>query len=373
MSITKLGMPKFGLVMKEGALVAWLVDEGAELRAGDEVAEVETDKINGSVEAPAAGVLRRRVASVGDVVPVGGLLGVLADPSVPDEEIDAFIAEFAATFVPEGDAEDAGPPTELVTVGGRPIRYLRQGDGPVVVVLLHGFGGDLTTWLFNTEALATDGRTVYALDLPGHGGSGKDVGTGSLEELAAAVGSTLDALGLTRVHLVGHSLGAAVAAVVAADRGAGVASLTLIAPAGLGPEISGEFLDGFVAAESRRELKPVLERLFADTSVVTRQFTDEVLRTKRIDGAGPALQAIAAACFPGGRQAIGIGDRLRGVTAPILAIWGDADAIVPPAHAASLPDGAAVETIAGAGHMPQMEAAAEVNRLLGEFLDRAAA
>jgi pyruvate dehydrogenase E2 component (dihydrolipoamide acetyltransferase) len=57
----------------------------------------------------------------------------------------------------------------------------------------------------------------------------------------------------------------------------------------------------------------------------------------------------------------------------VLAIWGADDAIVPPAHAAALPPGARVETIAGAGHMPQMEAAGEVNRILGEFLARAGA
>ena len=119
MTISKLGMPKFGLVMKEGALVAWLVEEGAEIAAGDEVAEVETDKINGAVEAPEAGVLRRQVAKVGDVVPVGGLLGVLADSGVTEEEIDAYVAEFQATFVPDSEDEDAGPRTETVTTGGR--------------------------------------------------------------------------------------------------------------------------------------------------------------------------------------------------------------------------------------------------------------
>ena len=63
----KLGMPKWGLSMTEGRVVAWLVDEGAEIAVGDEVAEVETEKINGAVEtpggrrpAPARGRGRRR-------------------------------------------------------------------------------------------------------------------------------------------------------------------------------------------------------------------------------------------------------------------------------------------------------------------------
>jgi pyruvate dehydrogenase E2 component (dihydrolipoamide acetyltransferase) len=372
-SIVKLGMPKWGLNMREGALVGWLAEEGAELAVGDEVAEVETEKINGVVESPAAGILRRRVAEIGDVVPVGGLLGVLADAEVSDDEIDAFVAEFQATFVPEAEEDEAGPAAESVTVDGRTIRYARIGEGEAAVVLIHGFGGDLTTWLFNQDSIATTGRSVYAPDLPGHGGSSKDVGSGTLEDLAVAVGGALEALGLERVHLVGHSLGGAVATAIAADRSGRAASLTLVAPAGLGPEINGEFLQGFVEAESRRELKPVLELLFSDPAVVTRDFVEEVLRTKRIDGVDEALAAISSSCFPGGRQAVSIADSLAGIEAPVLAIWGAEDRVVPPGHAEALPAGVQVEILDGAGHMPQMEAAHEVNRLIGDFLAAAGA
>jgi pyruvate dehydrogenase E2 component (dihydrolipoamide acetyltransferase) len=368
MSISKLGMPKWGLNMREGALVGWLAEEGAELEVGDEVAEVETEKINGIVESPAAGTLRRRVAQVGDVVPVGGLLGVLADAAVTDAEIDAFVAEFQASFVPEAEEDEAGPAAETITVEGRNIRYVRLGDGETAVVLIHGFGGDLTSWLFNQEAIAAAGRSVYALDLPGHGGSSKEVGAGSLDELAATVGGALEALGLDRAHLVGHSLGGAVAAVVAAGQPGRAASLTLIASVGLGPEINGDFLQGFVEAESRRELKPVLELLFSDPAVVTRDLTEEVLRTKRIDGVAEALEAISQSCFPDGRQAVSITDRLAGLDLPILAIWGAEDRVIPPEHAGALPAGARVETLDGAGHMPHMEKAHEVNMLVGEFL-----
>jgi pyruvate dehydrogenase E2 component (dihydrolipoamide acetyltransferase) len=371
MTLTKLGMPKFGLVMKEGALVAWLVEEGAEIAGGDEVAEVETDKINGAVEAPAAGILRRQVAKVGDVVPVGGLLGVLADADVSDDEIDTYVAEFQATFVPEGEDEEAGPRTETVSAGDRVLRYLRHGDGAQTVVLLHGFGGDLTTWLFNAEQLAGPERSVYAFDLPGHGGSSKDVGGGTVAELAEILGAALDTLDLERVHLVGHSLGGAVAATYAAQNPGRVASLTLIATVGLGQEIDREFIDGFVAAESRRELRPVLERLFADPAVVTRQFAEEVAKSKRIDGADEALRTIAAAAFPDGRQAVDIREATATLEAPLLAIWGADDRVVPPAHASALPPTARVETLARAGHMPQMEAAGEVNRLIDGFLESA--
>jgi pyruvate dehydrogenase E2 component (dihydrolipoamide acetyltransferase) len=152
----KLSMPKWGLSMTEGKVLEWLVNEGAELSVGDEVAEVDTEKINGVVEAPVAGILRRRVAAEGDVVPVGGLLGVIAGADVPDADIDAFVAEFQASFVPEEAEEEAGPAPETVTVEAGTLRFLRTGEGGEPLVLLHGFGGDLNTWLFNVEALAAD-------------------------------------------------------------------------------------------------------------------------------------------------------------------------------------------------------------------------
>lgn len=96
--ISKLGMPKWGLTMTEGTVIEWLVEEGAELGVGDEVVEVESEKINNVVEAPTAGVLRRRVAAEGDVLSVGGLMGVIADASVPDADIDVFVEEFQATL-----------------------------------------------------------------------------------------------------------------------------------------------------------------------------------------------------------------------------------------------------------------------------------
>jgi pyruvate dehydrogenase E2 component (dihydrolipoamide acetyltransferase) len=364
--IQKLGMPKWGLSMTEGRLVEWLIDEGSEVAVGDEVAEVETDKLNGAVESPVAGVLRRHVAAPGEVIPVGGLLGVVADAATTDADVDAFVAEFQASFVPGESDEDAGPEPETVEVAAGTLRYLRQGEGGDAVLLLHGFGGDLNNWLFAAPALA-EGHTVYALELPGHGGSSKDVGPGDLDSLVDAVGQFLDAVGVERVHLVGHSLGGLVAASTALRDPGRALSLTLVSSAGLGEEINGDYLDGFISAGSRRELKPALELLFADSGQVTRQLVDDVLRYKRIDGVDAALRSIAEHVFGDGRQHVLLGDRLGELDVPLLVLWGEQDRIIPAEHATHAPDQAEVHVLE-CGHSPHMEAAGDVNRVMERFL-----
>jgi pyruvate dehydrogenase E2 component (dihydrolipoamide acetyltransferase) len=365
--ILKLGMPKWGLSMTEGRLVEWLVEEGTEIAVGDEVAEVETDKLNGAVESPVAGVLRRRVAGAGETIPVGGLLAVVAGPSVTDADIDAFVADFKASFVPGESEEDAGPSPETVAVGVGTLRYLREGDGGAAIVLLHGFGGDLDNWLFATPALA-ETHTVYALELPGHGGSSKDVGHGDVEFLVDAVVQFLDSQGVERAHLVGHSLGGLIAASVALRDPRRALSLTLVDSVGLGEEINGEYLRGFIEAGSRRELKPALELLFADTSQVTRQLVEDVLRYKRIDGVDEALRSIADHVFRDGRQRVLVGDRLAELSVPVLVLWGQEDRIIPPEHARHAPDGAEVHVLEGSGHSPHIEVAGNVNRIIERFL-----
>ena len=368
--ITAITMPKWGLTMTEGKVLGWLRQEGDSFRAGEELLEIETTKITNVFEASDPGILRRIVAAAGATLPVGALLAVAAPASVPDAEIAAFVAAFVA---PEPAAQDAAGDPALaprdIEAGGRRLRVLDLGGGDATpVVFIHGFGGDLNSWMFTQPALA-EGRRAVALDLPGHGGADKEVGAGDADMFAAAVADAIAALGLDRVHLVGHSMGGAIALAVAARRPERVASLSLIATAGLGPEINGAFIDAFVRAGRRREAQEALAMLVHDPALVSRVMIEETLRYKRLDGVAAALETIARAWFPDGRQAHDLLAELGALPVPIQLIWGEDDRIIPLAHAEALAAKLEVHIVDGAGHLPHMEKSGEVNRLIGRFIE----
>lgn len=361
--ITPIVMPKWGLSMKEGTVMAWLVEEGARIEVGTPILEVETDKIANAVEAPDPGLLRRKTAQAGELLPVKALLGVLADTDVSDADIDAYVAAYVTPAADEDEA-DAAPAYLFAEVDGRRLRYARRGaEKGTPVLFIHGFGGDLDNWLFNIDAVG-EAAPVIALDLPGHGQSTASLPDGGIKGLADAVARFLDVIDVERAHLVGHSMGGAIAAQMALAHPRRVASVALVASAGLGDEINSGYTDGFASAESRRDLKPVLEQLFANPELVTRQMVDDVLKYKRLDGVGPLLVALSQAVFGGGRQVEQPGRQLDAGKVPTLVVWGKEDRIVPAAHAANAPTGAMVEVFEGAGHMVQMERANDVNRLL---------
>ncbi len=362
-------MPKWGLAMTEGTVVAWHIGEGAEVGVGDDLLDIETTKITNVVESTRAGLLRRQVAAEGATLPVGALLAVIAAPEVSDAEIDAFIADFNANFEAVAAEIDASAPEpETIDAGGAAINVLRMGDaeGPPIV-LIHGFGGDLNNWMFNQPMLAERHR-VYALDLPGHGRSTKDAGAGDLAALSATFLAALDALGIEAAHLAGHSLGGAVALQAALNRPARAASLTLVASAGLGPDINMDYIEGFVRAGRRKEMKLVLQALFADPELVSRDMVDDLLKYKRLDGVERAITTIAEAVFAGGRQASVLGHRLHELGIPAQVIWGAEDRIIPAAHAKELPATVRAHVLEGAGHMVHMEKAGEVNALIEEIV-----
>jgi pyruvate dehydrogenase E2 component (dihydrolipoamide acetyltransferase) len=362
-------MPKWGLTMEKGTLTAWHKQVGDAIKPGEEVCDVETEKIANGVEAPVGGVLRRQVATEGDELQIGALLGIIAEAAVPDADIDAAVAKFQAEYVaPEpGEGGEADRP-ELMQVAGRRVRHLiHRGEGDAVV-LVHGFGGNLENWLLNHAALCEGGRTVAALDLPGHGESAKDVQSGSLEEFSSAVLAYMDAVQIGQAHLVGHSMGGAVCIAVARRSPERVKSLTLLAPAGLGQKADGSFIQGFASAASGKQLKPVLQKLFADPELVTRQLVNDTLKYKRLEGVEQALTTIAGAAI---RESVGT-DALSEIARriPVSVIWGQQDAVIAAPEQQAFSDaGIELHLLPGVGHMAMVEAADEVNRLIRARID----
>ncbi len=361
-AIRPIVMPKWGLAMTEGMVVDWHAAPGSAVKAGDEIADIETAKITNVFESPVAGMLRRVVTPTDEMVPVGALLAVVSDDDVSDADLDAYVTEFQANFVP-AEADEGGPEPEYTEAGGRRLRYLKMGDGGIPVIFIHGFGGDLNSWMFNQPALSED-RATYAIDLPGHGGSTKDVGDADAREMARAVIGFLDALDIEKAHLVGHSLGGATALLVALRHPGRVASVTALCTAGLGDDINMDFINGFIGGKRRKDLKPVLELLVADPSLISKDMINDVLKFKRLDGAEAALTTIRDAIFTGGRQAGSLRSHLSELRVPCQVIWGRDDRIVPARHADGLPDNVTVHILDDAGHMAHMEKSSEVNGLI---------
>jgi pyruvate dehydrogenase E2 component (dihydrolipoamide acetyltransferase) len=352
-------LPKWGLAMEEGTVTSWLIAEGGTVVRGADLVEVETSKIANVVEAPAGGTLLRRTVGEGEILPVGALLAVLGPADAPTHEIDAFVAERRAVAQAEAAVRETAPASpQTAEVGDRSISYIEAGSGEgLPLVLVHGFAGDRNNWLFNIEALAA-ARRVVALDLPGHGASSKDVGDGSLDALAATVIGALDALAIDRAILVGHSLGGAVALTAALTSRDRVAGLALLSSFGLGSPVDRGFIDAVLAADRRKDMKAALERLFADPALVSRDMTEAMLGFKRIDGVQAGLDRLALEALSdeaGERLAA----RLDEIAVPKLVLHGAEDRIIAPPPCA--------EQIDGVGHMPHMEAAAEVNRRIAAF------
>jgi len=116
-NINLVVVPKWGMEMKEGLLVEWCVAVGNTVAAGDDIADIESSKIANTATTAFGGVVRSLLADVGQTLPCGTPLCVVADASVSDAEIDAYIANLggaAASTIVESPTQAAEPAVTTV-------------------------------------------------------------------------------------------------------------------------------------------------------------------------------------------------------------------------------------------------------------------
>lgn len=240
------------------------------------------------------------------------------------------------------------------------------GGGPSAIVLLHGFGGCHAVWDGVTEALA-EGDRVIAYDLPGHGGS-LALGALSPKASARAVLSDLAERGVERAHLVGHSMGGAIAILAALAEPGRVASLTLLAPGGIGPEINGKVLALFAAATTLAEVEAALRAMSGPDAVADPGSVYTLTTMRRLPGQTEVLAGLADAIGGNDRQGAFPPEMLASIACPVTVAWGRLDPVLPFAQTGNLPPAARLVTLDRAGHMLIEEAPAEVAALIAASL-----
>ncbi|HWK67224.1 MAG TPA: alpha/beta fold hydrolase [Rhizobiaceae bacterium] len=226
----------------------------------------------------------------------------------------------------------------------------RTGDGPQVVVLLHGFGGSHQVWTAVQDALS-DRATVIAYDLPGHAGSLSWPGGGPVKVAVRAILDDLSRRQVQRVHLVGHSMGGAVATIVASSEPERVSSLTLLAPGGFGPEINHRLLARYAAARSEMEMRAALEGMFGFNSPLPEELVRGCHALRELPGQREKLIEIGGLICRDGKQGVIPREWLAGLAMPVAVVWGQLDGVLPAHQTNDLPPRFALHRVDGAGHM----------------------
>ncbi|MGE8104763.1 alpha/beta fold hydrolase [Allorhizobium sp. NPDC080224] len=232
------------------------------------------------------------------------------------------------------------------------VRHLSSAKAPLV--LLHGFGGIGSAWAPVIARLDPD-LPLLVYDLPGHGHSLDAVGVGHAGVMAKAILDDLDKRGLSFFHLCGHSMGGAIASLIALRARDRVASLTLVAPGGFGPEIDHQALRRYGLAVEVEELAGGLAAMAAQGVAFEAVGLDLHAAARRNAGAADRLMQIVQSFLVETDERIGQGtlplSSFSDLGIPTRLLWGTADPILPVAQAKNIWQGAEVALIEGAGHM----------------------
>jgi len=277
----------------------------------------------------------------------------------------------------------ASIPLQHITLHGHDVGYRMAGEGPAIL-LIHGMAGSSRTWREVMPELAKD-HTVIAPDLLGHGESAKPMGDYSLGAHASGLRDLLGALGIDRVTVVGQSLGGGVAMQLAYQHPLLAERLVLIGSGGLGREVNpmlrlftlpgAQYLMPFIFPSFIRDKGNQFAKSFQAKGYTAPAHLGEMWRAyaslAEPENRKAFVKTLRAVIDIGG-QSISAIDRLYLTAAvPSMIIWGDADPIIPVAHAhaahAIMP-GNRLEILEGRGHFPHVEAPQVIVDLLRDFL-----
>ena len=232
---------------------------------------------------------------------------------------------------------------------------VEMGEGGRPIVLLHGFGGSAAAWRSLQPRLARSARTL-AYDLPGHGRSREWPDAGPARTAVAAVLGDLSGRGIESAHLVGHSMGGAIAAMAALVEPRRVASLTLLAPGGFGAQINARLLRYFAAAREPEAIRIALENMYGWSSDVSEDEVNTLAAERAEAGATETLVEMVGHITRGGRQGEIPRERLAGLAMPVSVLWGELDNVLPVRQTRDLPGRFALHLLPDRGHMLIAEA-----------------
>jgi pimeloyl-ACP methyl ester carboxylesterase len=299
-----------------------------------------------------------------------------------------------ATTLPERDPDRPPWPGREIAAGGV-VLHVRETPGPddVDAVYVHGLSGSATNWT-DLAALLSTRATGIAVDLPGFGRTPPPA-AGRYRPDAHADALLCFLAGRGRpVHLVGNSLGGAIALTVAARRPELVRTLTLVSPAmpDLRPDprrvsnpqillallpVVGRGARAALAAQSpRQRAEQVLQLCFGDPSVAAEHRVAELAEEYAERADQPwgyeAARETGVAMVAGWLRGESLWRVAARVRVPTLVVWGDRDRLVAPRLAArtvaAIP-GARLQMLPGVGHVAQIEAPVEVARAVAALWD----
>lgn len=273
------------------------------------------------------------------------------------------------------ERSSAGLAESSISVGEMTIAYLSNVE-PVdgdTIVLIHGFGANKDNWTRLARQL-TNEFNVYAIDLPGHGDSSKELDLGyRFEDQVSHLSKILDALGIQRAHMMGNSMGGAITALYAATYPDQIRTAVLFDPAGIfeyDSELVSLVMDGDNPLIPSQEGD--FERL-VDFALEKKPFVPwpvyDVMEEKAIANRD-VNEVIFDAIRDTGYEA-DFRTTITDIKAPVLVIWGMEDRVINYQNAnvfvERIPDARKV-LLDGVGHAPMIEVPEESARLFREFI-----